>query len=414
MNKYFTNPELKKSSWVLLLLNILFMALTICNLKIYHDNLKDDYIKTLGAITARISEKNPELEKEIVPLIAKEVTDKEAEKGNIILSHYGLNKELDSQLFPYVNTTIAKDTYAVISIFAAMCITFFIFNYFQYGYFYKRIRRLTLGAKKVVEGDYDISISEDREGDFAKLATSFNSMRGIIRNNLEELRKEKQFLVDLLSDISHQLKTPLSSMIVYNDILLNKDLSKEQRQTFLLNNKNQLFRMNWLIKSILKLARVDAKAIEFFKERQSLNETIQDSIEALDERALEKKILVRFKGNEDVIFEHDREWLQEALINIIKNGIEHTSEGGGINIELIENPVYRRVTIKDTGEGITEEDLPNIFKRFYKAKNSVKTESVGIGLALAKSIIEAHNGIIEAHSKVGKGTVFTITFLKYL
>nr|WP_274601587.1 HAMP domain-containing sensor histidine kinase [Clostridium rhizosphaerae] len=238
-------------------------------------------------------------------------------------------------------------------------------------------------------------------------------MREIIRNNISQLKKEKQFLVDLLSDISHQLKTPLSSMIVYNDIMLTKELDKEQRQTFLLSNQNQLSRMNWLIQSMLKLAKLDAKAIELHKENQSLNETVEEAVDALDSRASKNNVKIICKGNYDIYLEHDRLWLEEALINIIKNGIEHTSSGGIITIDLIENPVYRRVIIEDTGEGIDERDLPNIFKRFYKAKTSRKTDSVGIGLALAKSIVEAHNGLIEAQSKVGLGTKFIITFLRY-
>lgn len=290
---------------------------------------------------------------------------------------------------------------------------FFVLNYFQYGFFYKRMRRLTLGAKKVVEGDYDIIISENKEGDLSKLAVSFNSMREIIRNNISELKKEKQFLVDLLADISHQLKTPLSSMIVYNDIMLNKNLTKEQSSTFLLNNQNQLNRMQHLIQSILKLAKIDAKAIELDKENESLNETIQEAIDILESRTAKRKIKINFIEKEEVSFEHDRLWLQEALINIIKNSVEHTSEGGKITISLFENPVYRRIEIDDNGEGISEEDLPNIFKRFYKAKASKKSDSVGIGLALAKSIVEAHNGIIEAKSKLGVGTRFILTFLKY-
>lgn len=413
MKRYFSNPELRTSSVILLSLNILFMIITIFTLKLYHDNLKEDYIKSLGAITARISEKDPQLESEIAPLITKEVTDDEAKKGKAILKQYGLTPTLENQLFPYVNKTVVKNTYSIVIIFIIMSIIFFMLNYLQYAYFYKRVRSLTLGAKKVLEGEYDISISEDREGDLSKLAVSFNSMRGVIRNSLDELRKEKQFLVDLLSDISHQLKTPLSSMIVYNDILLTKELSKEQSNTFLVSNKNQLYRMNWLIKSILKLARLDAKAIEFDKENQSLNETIEDSVEALGGKASEANVEINFKESSQVIFEHDSEWLQEALINIIKNSIEHSKQDGKIDISLTENPVYRRITIEDNGEGISEEDLPNIFKRFYKAKTSNNSESIGIGLALSKSIIEAHGGIIEAESKASEGTKFSITFVKY-
>jgi signal transduction histidine kinase len=413
MKGYFTNPELKLSSMVFLSLMTLFFLLTFFILKLHHDSLKHDYIKSFGAITARIIEENPELEKEIVPLITKEISEEEAEKGVAVLKQYGLTENLNDHLFPYVNATIKKDHYTIIFLYFLMTFLLFLLNYVQYGFFYEKIRKLTLGAKKVVEGDFDITINETKEGDFSKLAVAFNGMRETIRNHLSELREEKKFLVDLLSDISHQLKTPLSSMMVFNEIMLNKELSKEQRQIFLLQNQKQLERMNWLIQSILKLARLDAKAIQLDKKLQSLNETVQESIDALEGKAVEGKVYIHVKENEEVEFIHDRLWLKEAFINIIKNCIEHTPEEGEINIDVTENPIYKRVVIEDTGEGISKDDLPNIFKRFYKAKTSRKTDSVGIGLALAKSIIESHNGMIEAKSQLGKGTKFIITFLKY-
>lgn len=413
MKRYFDNPELKVSSASLLVLMTLFLCVTAFILKLHHDSLKDDYIKSLGAITVKIVEKDPKLQKEIIPLITKEISEDEAIKGKAVLKQYGLTENLENELFPYMNKTIKKNNEAIAAIFIIMAALIFIFNYFQYSFFYESIRRLTLGAKKVVDGEYDITISENKEGDFSKLAVSFNSMKEIIRKNISELKNEKQFLVDLLSDISHQLKTPISSMIVYNDIMLNKDLSKEQRENFLLNNQNQLNRMIWLTKSILKLAKLDAKAIEIAKEKQSLNETIKDSIEVLESKAYAGKITINFNEKEEIIFDHDRLWLEEAFINIIKNSVEHTLPGGEINIDLIENPIYRKITIEDTGEGISEEDLPNIFKRFYKAKNSRKSDSIGIGLALAKSIVELHNGIIEVESQIHIGTRFIITFLKY-
>lgn len=411
--KYFTNPELKISSFILLSTVALFLIITSIVLKSYTDNLKRDYTRSLGAVTARIIEKNPELEGEIVPFITKKISKEEADKGENILKQYGITKDLENELFPYINKINFQNKTFIICIFTILAFILFMFNYIQYGYFYRRIRRLTLAAKKVVDGNYDIVINENKEGDFSKLAVSFNSMREIIRNNISQLKKEKQFLVDLLSDISHQLKTPLSSMIVYNDIMLTKELDKEQRQTFLLSNQNQLSRMNWLIQSMLKLAKLDARAIELHKEKQSLNETVEEAVDALESKASENNVKIIRKCNYDIYLEHDRLWLEEALINIIKNGIEHTPSGGTISIDLIENPVYRRVIIEDTGEGVDERDLPNIFKRFYKAKTSRKTDSVGIGLALAKSIVEAHNGLIEAQSKIGLGTKFTITFLKY-
>lgn len=413
MRKYFINPELKRSSIFLVILMSVFFIGTVFILKLQQEALKNSYIKVLGSTAARIVEKEPKLEKDIIPIVLGRATAEEEAKGESFLKQYGVTKELDTIIFPYVNQTSLENFYLLGFVFLSMLIILFIMNYLHHIFFYKRIRRLTTAAKKVVDGEYQIAIREDKEGDFSKLAISFNSMREIIRSNLHELNREKKFLVDLLSDISHQLKTPLASMILYNEIMLSKDLEKEQRTTFLVNNQNQLHRMEWLIKSMLKLAKIDAKAIEFHKENYSLNETIHESIEVLESMANEKGIKVKFHEKDNIIFNHDTLWLQEALINIIKNGIEHSELGKEVCVSLVENPVYRRVTIEDQGEGISEEDLPNIFKRFYKAKGSRNTNSVGIGLALAKSIIEAHGGMIEAQSTVGLGTKFILTFLKY-
>lgn len=413
MKRYFSNPELKISSTILFLLTILFMIITSFIMKAYYDGLKVDYIKTVGAITSRVIEKDPELEGEIIPLITKEPSKEEILKGEATLKQYGLTKNLENALFPYMKNTNAKYNFYINSIFIFMGSILMILNYFQYAFFYNKIRILTVGARRVIEGDYNININENNEGDLSKLAVSFNLMKEVITSNIYKLKDEKQFLVDLLSDISHQLKTPLASMIVYNDIMLTKELSKEQNETFLINNKNQLNRMEWLIKQILKLAKLDARAIILNKENQSLNETIKESIDIFQDRAEEKNIKIKFNVNEDVCLYHDRLWMGEALNNIIKNSIEHTKSGGRINITINDIPIYTRVIITDSGEGIREEDLPNIFKRFYKAKTSRKSDSIGIGLALSKSILQLHNGIIEARSKIGEGTRFAITFLKY-
>ncbi len=413
MKKYFTNPELKRSSIFLVILMSTFFLITIIALKLQHDRLKDSYIKSLGATAIKIMEKDPQLEKDIIPLILDKASEEEKVKGEEFLRKYGITKELDTVIFPYISKTSTENYYLICFIFIIMLLVILTVNYFHHTFFYKRIRRITTGAKRVIEGEYDIAISEDKEGDFSKLAIAFNSMKEIIRSNLHNLKREKQFLVDLLADISHQLKTPLSSMILYNEIMLSKELSNDQRTTFLVSNQNQLHKMEWLIKSMLKLAKVDAKAVDFHKENYSLSETIRESVEALESMANEKGVVVSFHEEVEIAFNHDTSWLQEALINIIKNGIEHSEEGGQVYISLIENPVYIRIIIEDKGHGISEEDLPNIFKRFYKAKDSKNTNSVGIGLALSKSIIEAHNGMIDAESRLGTGTKFIITFLKY-
>ncbi|MEC5189219.1 signal transduction histidine kinase [Geobacillus thermodenitrificans] len=413
MSRDFMNPELRLSSGVLLSLMAFFFLVAFIMLKLHHEQLKSDYIAVFGSIASRIVEEHPELEQDIVPFMTTEISREEEEKGKEILAQYGLTEQLNDELFPYVHTAIQKNERAVVLLFLLMALSLFLLNYSQYRTLYSRIRQLALTAEKVVEGDFNIIMSETREGDFSKLAVAFNGMRNTIRNQLDELKKEKRFLADLLSDIFHQLKTPLSSMIIYNEIMLGKQLSEEQQRMFLLQNEKQLERMKWLIQSLLKLAKLDAKALQMDRQQQSLNETVWQSIDDLREQAVEANVHIRFENSEEVEFNHDRLWLKEAFINIIKNSIEHTPPGGNIDITIVSHPLYTRVVIADTGEGISQDDLPHIFKRFYKAKTSKKPDSIGIRLALAKSIIEAHGGMIEAKSELGKGTTFSITFLNY-
>jgi len=413
MKRYFSNPELKFSNTLLLITLLTTLIITLITQRLYYEDLKKDYIKSLGAVTERVIERAPSLEKGILPIITLGVSDEYAQKGEALLSQYGLTKNLENSLFPYYNATLTKNTYTLWILFICMTLALFLLNYFQYSVLYERIRGLTIAARKVVEGEYNAPIDENKEGDFSKLVSAFNDMRKTIRSSLSELQREKNFLINILSDISHQLKTPLSSLIVYNDIMMNKELKAEQQKIFLLNSHNQLQRMQSLIRNILKLAKLDAKAIEIEKEDESLNDTIQEAIDILESKAEEEMVLINFNYTEEVILKHDKLWMQEALINIIKNAVEHSLKQGRISIELFQNPIYIRIIIQDNGTGIGEEDLSNIFKRFYKTKNSRKNDSVGIGLALAKSIIEAHGGIIEAQSKLKEGTKFIITFLKY-
>lgn len=413
MKRYFNNPEIKKSSTNLILIMLIFLVCNYIVIKVHNEKLKNDYIKAFASVTAKIVEVEPKMEKEIVPLLTKEVSIEEEEKGKEILRQYGLSKNLDINLFPYLKSNFKNMELSILCTGIVLTILLFMLNYLQYGYFYKNIRAFSSAAKRIVEGDYNLKLSEEKEGDLSKLTKSFNSMGEVIRGNMFELNKEKKFLVNLLSDISHQLKTPLSTMIVYNDILLSKDLSKEKQSLFLKNNEDQLNRMSWLILNLLKLAKIDANAIELEIENQSLNETIEEIIDTLKSKAIEAKVKVEFAQNNIVYLNHDRLWLQEALINVVKNGIEHAGEDGRIDINIEANPVYTKIIINNTGESIPEEDLPHIFKRFYKGKRVQKSDSIGIGLALAKSVIERHGGYIEVKSSVVYGTSFIITFLKY-
>ncbi len=411
MRENLYNPEIKISSRILLSIMILFLLSNYLLLELNFRSLKKNYVEVLGAVTAKIIESDASLERIIVPMMTRPITAEAGNKGKEILRQYGLSENLENFFFPYMNKTIRHTKIIGTLIFAAFSLLLFVLNLFQHGYFYRYIRRFSAAARKIVEGEYDLKLSEEREGDLSKLAVAFNSMGDVIRNHIYALKKEKQFLADMLSDISHQLKTPLSSMIVYNDIMLEKNLSQEQRKTFLLSNQKQLSRMHNLLYNLLKLAKLDADAVILEKEEQNLFETVEEALEILDGKAQEGKVEILLEGDGRICFNHDRLWLQEAIINIVKNAIEHTPEGGKVTLQVSESPVFKRIIIQDTGEGIGEADIANIFKRFYKAQNSRKSDSVGIGLAIAKSVIERHGGFLEVESKEKVGTKFTATFL---
>jgi signal transduction histidine kinase len=234
-------------------------------------------------------------------------------------------------------------------------------------------------------------------------------MANRLENSLSVLKREKVFLRNMISDISHQLKTPLSSLIVINDLLLeDKNMDLNMKQNFLEKERTQLERMEWLTINLLKVARIEAGAIEFKKEKVLLKDILNIALSALNHR-LENQVL-EIEGDENAIFYGDKEWTGEALINIIKNAIEHNR--GKINISLEETPLFSSIIVRDNGEGIDEKHLPHIFERFYKVSSEVKPESIGIGLNLAKLIVESQGGTISVKSKKNEGTEFTMTFLK--
>ncbi len=426
--KELINPELKKSSIVLLFIVIIFIFIVNMWITFYFNNIKSQYIDGRAALLSTMVEKFPNLEADLVEAAFKVPTKEEIKLGEKIIDNYGYKDNINIMYIDGINEAFKSSKFIFIIIGSTFGGLLILLNYIQYRGIYSRVRNLTRASKEILEENYDVNLYEEKEGDFAKLSYGFKNMRQVLQSQMVDLKKEKEFLVNILSDISHQLKTPLSALIIYNDILSNKKISEENREKFLQNSKTQLNRMDWLIKSILKLAKVDARAIEFNMKENSLVNTIYEVIDNVAMMAAENKVNIVFKSNmyeESVIsnieeinkknknknkfmFNYDDKWLGEALINIVKNGVEH-SYNGEIHIELEENPINTKIVIRDNGVGISEKDLPNIFKRFYKGG---KSESVGIGLSLSKSIIEAQGGYIEVKSKVDIGTEFKIVLMK--
>lgn len=409
------NTELKGYMIILVVLFSLFIVYQLISHQIFYNHLKTDSITAWGEITAKLIEQNPENETEIMKVLTSNASDssKYQEKGREIFRQYGLYEDLETKLFPLLNNHILSFNQAIF--LGMFCFGFILFlaNYIQYKIIFNKIKQLTSTAKKIIDGDYSVTINENKEGEIAKLAVSFRSMKDIIRKNMKDLLVEKEFLGRMLQDISHQLKTPLSTISIYNEMLLIEDLPRQKQVQLLQNNEIQISRMNVLIQNLLKVAKIDAKAISFDKEPLNLVNTINEVLNRLENIINERDLSIDWDGTEEVMVIHDKLWMQEALMNLLKNAIEHSKPGEKITLQVMDTPIYTELVIQDFGEGIAAEDLPHIFNRFYKASNSKKHDSTGIGLALTKAIIEAHQALIKVESVKNAYTKFTITFIKF-
>ena len=274
---------------------------------------------------------------------------------------------------------------------------------------YADIEALNSYLVRVLAGEENQSILDQKEGELSLLKTNIYKTTSTLYYQKELLSKDKAALADAIANISHQLKTPLTSMIVMNDLLKTEE-DNENRIEFLNTQSNQLDRMSWLIQTLLKLSKIDAGTIAMKPEEIKADELIKEVIKPF-EIQMDLKNITYSQNDSDMTFKCDKNWTIEALQNIVKNCIEHMDNGGSLVINVSDTNIFRQIEIKDTGCGILDEDLPHIFERFYKGKNAGK-DSVGIGLALSKSIITSQHGDIIVESKEGEGTTFFVRFYK--
>lgn len=274
---------------------------------------------------------------------------------------------------------------------------------------YKNLNDLNDYLSLVCKGIYDMNIDDNTEGELSILKNNLYKVITLLQSQNEYLKNDKLYLADSIADISHQLKTPLTSMMVMCELLEN-EVNPDKRQEFVAVINNQLSKMKWLITNILKISKLDADATEFKRDEVSILSVLDDSLKPFALTAELKNIAIQ-NGANDFVFNGDESWTVEAISNIVKNCLEHTNDGGKIIIASDSTNLYNKLTISDNGCGIAEEDLPHIFERFYHGKNSSK-DSVGIGLALAKTVFEKENASVTVESKQGRGSVFEIRFYK--
>ncbi len=274
---------------------------------------------------------------------------------------------------------------------------------------YNKLNELNNYLSLVCAGNFDLDIADNTEGELSILKNNLYKVIVLLRSQNELLKKDKVYLADSLADISHQLKTPLTSMMVMTDLLKNES-NADKKKEFIEIMENQLDKMKWLITNLLKLSKLDAGTVDFKYEEFSVKNSLEQSIKPFL-LAMDLKGISYVDCAEDFTVNGDSKWTAEAFENIIKNCIEHTDNGGELVISTENTNLYDSVIIRDNGCGIAKEDLPHIFERFYHGKNS-SSDSVGIGLALSKAVFERENGKITVTSEIGKGSQFEIKFYK--
>ena len=381
---------------------VLFLAINIYEQHIFTKN----YNTKIVQIISQVKEEYPDLdENKLMSIINSDKVDLS------LLKKYSINIDEDSLILEnkkeYHKSLFINIVFLMITIII-LILAFLRFNSKKD----KEINEITKYIEEINRKNYKLNIDEMSEDELSILKNEVYKTTIMLKEAAENSNKEKLQLKDSLSDISHQLKTPLTSILIILDNLIDDpDMDKEIREDFIRDIKMEITNISFFVQSILKLSKLDTNTVDFIEEKTYIKDIVDEVVKNLstlcDLRNI--KIITKYKENTKIIC--DFRWQVEAFSNIIKNCIEHSKDNTNILLEVDENNVYSQVVIKDNGTGIEKEDLPHIFERFYKGKNSIN-ESCGIGLSLAKSIIEKSNGNIYVESKVGKGSTFTIKYFR--
>lgn len=273
------------------------------------------------------------------------------------------------------------------------------------------LRQADLKLQAFLDGDRDARIPCDSEGELYRLFHTVNTLASVLNAHAENEQREKEFLKNTISDISHQLKTPLTALNIYNGLIQDDAADADSVKEFARLSEQELDRMETLVQNLLKLAKLDAGAILLNRKSENVAELMRDLELHFSCRASQEQKSLLLSGPEDVFLDCDRDWLSEAVGNLVKNALDHTKPGDTIQVCWKAFPSSLQFVVKDNGCGIHPEDLPHIFKRFYRSRFSQDTKGIGLGLPLAKAVIEAHEGIIQVDSELGSGTCFTLSFL---
>lgn len=394
--RFFKNPEIRSYLlWMLASLCLLCVMGLFFSWQIQRHTqaiLADHDAAAVGALV----QAHPEQELSIVRQFTKQPDPATLEAGRAVLAKY--------------NYTSARPLSVPVSfwLYAGGCFVLFCTaGLVCLAKIFRKIRHITWYLQKAARDEPAAALLDCQEGDLGYLSNESVRVARTLYHDAERSRNERTALSRAISDISHQIKTPITSMTMLTDLLLEQPLDEAQRTVFLQRLTAQISRIKWLVDALLKLSKLDSGTITMERKTVSCQSLMEHCLLPLYPLMQQRQIRYQAKGQFNVCFTGDLFWMTEAVGNILKNCVEHTPPGGTVTVSAEGNPLYTELCIEDTGEGIDPEDLPHLFERFYRGKNA-SPDSVGIGLALSKSIIEKNGGIVDVKSRPGRGSRFSI------
>lgn len=410
--KLFRNKNLKYLIIPMIILTI--ATITLITIQTYNQYKKVTITanKKIAEIIGTIIKEEPEIDtRTIIETLNSKQDTEEYQKGQTELAKYGIDINEANSIITVQNQMKQNLTLNIILIIVFSILwMIIIFEYLKRRD--KKINQITQYINEIKNRKYELDINENSEDELSNLKNELYKITVMLKEESEISKKDKENLKMSVEDISHQLKTPLTSITIMLDNLKdNPNMDENTKQKFIFEISKQIDWINWLVISMLKLSKLDANVVQFYEEKINLKKFIDEIVKNLEIPIEIKNQQIVIEGNEKASFIGDYKWQQEAVTNIIKNCIEHNKDNGKIYIRYEENTLFTKITIKDEGEGISKEDLKHIFERFYKGQNSSEN-SVGIGLALAKNIIEKNKGMISCKSELDKGTEFVIKYMK--
>lgn len=404
---FFRDRQIRRYAIFLALFSVLLLGMNLMFSSSQVNSAKEIYTIQNEAIVSSLLEQG--VPKEVAANALQ--SDTVSEDGKQLLKELGMDRQSRVQSIPgLIQFQQSAFSQAVI---LSIVLIFLLVTGTAVFFWYRK--RLYLQANKVIsqyiDGDFSNHLPQNSEGAIFQLFSSVEQLATMLKSKNETEHISKEFLKNTISDISHQLKTPLAALTMYQEIIAGEPENVETVKEFSAKMGSSLNRMNQLIQSMLKITRLDSGNIVFEKSRCSVSNLIAHSIRELTTRAENENKQIIVEKSPDEQLTCDMEWTGEAIGNIVKNALDHTGSGGMIHISWERTPAMVRISIADNGDGIAEEDIHHIFKRFYRSRHTLETPGIGLGLPLAKSIVEGQGGFLAVQSKLHRGTTFTLSFL---